>query len=268
MATLNPASPKVLRALSRRIFFVSHHVSAFYAVTLVTASVLLCLVLGMGFLWSKHQALAQQEQTQIVFTLPPALADQRETIEGILKADVTVLNLKVSPLKDAFPDQTSLSHLQTPLFVTTLTVGKNGDLEKTWKNWQEVWPFLIRLHPDTHRQGERIKDRLILNLGVFALSLILFFGAHVLLVRSVRVTLKPVADTLDLFDAQGAVWRRLWNSLPQIPMLLCCLLVMGVAVGLSWPLMGADFLYRMPLLLLIWAGITAAVCLMPWRLVR
>jgi hypothetical protein len=243
-------------------------VSVFYALTLVTASVLLCLVLGAGFLWSKHQALAQHEKSQIVFTLPPALADQGQAIEGILKADPAVLNIKVSPLKEAFPYQTSLSHIQTPLFVTTLNIRQKGDLEKTWKDWQDAWPFLIRLHPDTHRQGERIKERLILNLGVFGFSLILLFGAHVLLARSVRVTLKPVADTLDLFDAQGAVWRRLWNSLPQIPVLLCCVLVMGVAVGLSWPLMGEDFLYRMPLLLFVWAAMTAAVCLIPWRLVR
>lgn len=268
MANLNPASPKVLRALSRRIFFVSHHVSVFYAVTLVTASVLLCLVLGAGFLWSKHQALAQQEKSQIVFTLPPVLADQGDTIEGILKTDSAVLNLKVAPLKEAFPDQVTLNRIQAPLFVVTVITKQNGDLERAWKNWQEVWPFLIRLHPDIRKEGERIKDRLILNLGAFALSLILLFGAHVLLARSVRVTLKPVADTLDLFDAQGAVWRRLWNSLPQIPVLLCCVLVMGVAVGLSWPLMGEDFLYRMPLLLFVWAAMTAAVCLIPWRLVR
>ncbi|MFO0007411.1 MAG: hypothetical protein ACK559_40480, partial [bacterium] len=93
------------------------------------------------------------------------------------------------------------------------------------------------------------------------------FGAHVLLARSVRVTLAPVADTLILFDAQGKIWRRLWNSLPHIPTLLCGLLVMGVAVAFLWPLMGADFLYRMPLLLFVWAAMTAAVCLSPWRLV-
>jgi hypothetical protein len=32
--------------------------------------------------------------------------------------------------------------------------------------------------------------------------------------------------------------------------------------------MGEDFLYRMPLLLFVWAAMTAAVCLIPWRLVR
>lgn len=267
MATLNPTSPRVLRALSRRIFFVSHHVSVFYAVTLVTASVLLCLVLGAGLLWAKHQTWRHQEQTQIVFTLPPALADQGDAIEGMLRPDAAVLDLKVSPLKDVFPNQVSLNRIQAPLFVATLNPQHKGDLEKTWKDWQQTWPFLIRLHPDTQRQGERIKDRLILNLGVFGLSLIVLFGAHVLLARSVRVTLAPVADTLILFDAQGKIWRRLWNSLPHIPTLLCGLLVMGVAMAFLWPLMGADFLYRMPLLLLIWAGITASVCLIPWRLV-
>lgn len=268
MATLNPASPKVLRALSRRLFFISHHVGVFYAVTLLTACVLLCLMLGGGVLWAKHQAWAQQQSNQIVFTLPPALADKGNSIEGILKTNAAVVALRVAPLKDAFPDQMTLNQIQAPLFVVTVLAQKNGDLEKAWKNWQEVWPFLIRLHPDTQKEGQALRDRLKVNVGVFVLSLVLLFGVHILLARSVRVTLQPVADTLDVFDAQGKIWRRLWTSLPHIPVLLCCVLVMGVAVGLSWPLMGADFLYRLPLLLLAWAGITAAVCLIPWRLVR
>lgn len=268
MATSNPASPKVLRALSRRIFFVSHHVGVFYAVTFLTASLLLCLVLGTGLLWAKHQAWTQQEQVQIVFTLPPALADQGEAIQAILKADPNILTLKVSPIKDVFPDQMTLNHLKAPLFMATVNRQHHQDAESVWKHWKNAWPFLIRLHPDIHKQGEKLQDRLMVNVAVFALSLVLLFGVHFVLARSVRVTLNPVADTLIVFDAQGIVWRRLWNSLPHIPTILSCALVMGVAIVASWSLMGAAFFYRLPLLLLIWGVGTAAVCLIPWRLVR
>ncbi len=268
MATSNPASPKVLRALSRRIFFVSHHVGVFYAITLLTASVLLCLVLGTGLLWAKHQAWVQQAQTQIVFTLPPALADQGEAIQAILKADPSIATLKVSPIKDVFPDQMTLNHLQAPLFMATVSRQHNLDTESVWKHWQNAWPFLIRLHPDIHKQGENLRERLRGNIFMFALSLVLLFGVHFVLARSVRVTLNPVADTLIVFDAQGTVWRRLWNSLPHIPILLSCALVMGIAIVISWPVMGEDVLYRLPLLLLIWGAGTAAVCLIPWRLMR
>jgi hypothetical protein len=267
MVSLNPASPKVLRALSRRIFFISHHVSAFYAVTFVTAALILALMMGAGLLWAQHQALIEQSHNQITFTLPPALADQREAIEPILKADPTIADLKISPIGSVFPQEPSLQQGKTPLFVVTLA-NLNGDPEAAWKDWHEAWPFLIRLNPDTHRQGEKIRERLTLNLLVFLATLVILSGAHFLLARSIRGTLQPVADALTLFDARGIIWRRLWSMLPRIPMILCCAVVVLLAVVAAWFLVGDTIVYRLPLILLGWAALTSAVCLIPWRLAR
>jgi hypothetical protein len=268
MATLNPASPKVLRALSRRIFFISHHVSAFYAVTFVTAALLLALMMGAGLLWAEQQALIEKAQSQITFTLPPALSDQKDAIASLLRADPHIKTVDIAPLSSVFTDEPSLSQTQTPLFVVTLRDQKHSDVETAWKDWHDAWPFLIRLNPDTQRQGENIKERLRLNLVVFSLSLVLLSGAQFLLARSIRVTLGAVAESLMLFDARGTVWHRLWGMLPRVPMILCFAVVALLAVIFSWAVMGPAVIYRLPLLLLGWAVVTAAVCLIPWRLAR